>query len=302
MVMVCSLSGTTTPATYKSIASLQRETTLIEDYLLQVDLALNNIRSKVAGIFLVETVVELLLQILRMLLLLDANFRGISSQLSGNYKHFCAGTIINANYVLTTGHCVSGRTASTIRVKVGVSDWGDSTTLLTVAEIRPHLNYSDSNYYADLALLKMSDSLVFNGDVQAAIMPQSLNPTDFNAFQSLSTQGDIFSFDTTPTIPAGGKLLTTHLQFTAYSTCAISGVSDPDYHMCAKSSTAGICIADEGAPVLVDFNGQEIIYAITLKASFNDNSDDETCDAINQPVMFLKMSSLHVTYYLVWQT
>jgi trypsin len=41
----------------------------------------------------------------------------VSLQRSGS--HFCGGTLLNANTVLTAAHCASGQTASTLSVRAG---------------------------------------------------------------------------------------------------------------------------------------------------------------------------------------
>lgn len=41
----------------------------------------------------------------------------VSLQRSGS--HFCGGTLLNANTVLTAGHCTQGQTASSLTVRAG---------------------------------------------------------------------------------------------------------------------------------------------------------------------------------------
>ncbi|MEU5691577.1 serine protease [Actinosynnema sp. NPDC020468] len=67
-------------------------------------------------------------------------------------SHFCGGSLIKANWVVTAKHCVQGRSASSIRTRIGTTNRTSGGTVATGAQIVTHPTY-------DIALLKLSTSV-----------------------------------------------------------------------------------------------------------------------------------------------
>lgn len=80
--------------------------------------------------------------------------------------HFCGGSIINAQYVLTAAHCVINETPLNIGVYVG-SHLLTSQIRHEVTVIRCHLNYNRNTLANDVAVLRVSPNIVFNDMTQA---------------------------------------------------------------------------------------------------------------------------------------
>lgn len=81
------------------------------------------------------------------------------SLMTGGFSHFCGGSIINKDYVLTAGHCVNGRSASAISVVVGthqLDSSGRNGIRRNAAAITVHENYNSRDVDYDLALIKVS--------------------------------------------------------------------------------------------------------------------------------------------------
>jgi secreted trypsin-like serine protease len=66
--------------------------------------------------------------------------------------HFCGGTLIKANWVVTAKHCVQGRTPASTRARIGTTNRTSGGTLATASRIV--LNPSE-----DLALVQLSTSV-----------------------------------------------------------------------------------------------------------------------------------------------
>lgn len=67
-------------------------------------------------------------------------------------SHFCGGSLIKANWVVTAKHCVQGRSASSIRARIGTTNRTSGGTLASGAQIVTHSSY-------DIALVRLSTSV-----------------------------------------------------------------------------------------------------------------------------------------------
>lgn len=81
------------------------------------------------------------------------------SLMTGGYSHFCGGSIINKNYILTAGHCVNGRSASAISVVAGTHKLGSVATdgvRRMASSIIVHEDYNSRDVDYDLAIIKVN--------------------------------------------------------------------------------------------------------------------------------------------------
>lgn len=79
---------------------------------------------------------------------------------SAFYGHFCGGSLIRNNRVLTAAHCVEGLQASEIEVVVGAHDLkNDPVERIGVQEIIMNPDYDPYSLDSDIALLSLSRSL-----------------------------------------------------------------------------------------------------------------------------------------------
>ncbi|KAL6257052.1 hypothetical protein P5V15_011987 [Pogonomyrmex californicus] len=86
--------------------------------------------------------------------------------------HFCGGSIINQNYVLTAAHCLTEKDIKEISVNVGTTDLTKPHSIYLVASSYIHEEYNASNSWInDIALLKLKTPFVFSSLVSPVPLP-----------------------------------------------------------------------------------------------------------------------------------
>jgi secreted trypsin-like serine protease len=85
--------------------------------------------------------------------------------------HFCGGSILDAEWILTASHCVDGQSASAIRIVAGVTRVSQSSSgqVRNVAQIIMFPGYVTPEQGKDVALVRMSTPLTLNSTTVKAI-------------------------------------------------------------------------------------------------------------------------------------
>ncbi|XP_017478063.1 PREDICTED: serine protease SP24D-like [Rhagoletis zephyria] len=169
----------------------------------------------------------------------------VSLQVAG--QHYCGGSIISANYVVTAAHCVigdQGQTlpASMVTLRAGSTQIHSGGVLVRIAKIIIHPLYvSNIN---DIALLRLSTPLTFSKSIKAIPLAISNPPTGASVI--VSGWGNLRQNGAQPT----------HLQYTTLRSistlqCRRQIAYVPTSVVClAHTSGNGICYGDSGGPAI----------------------------------------------------
>lgn len=201
---------------------------------------------------------------------------------NGISTHFCGGTLIYEDLVLTAAHCVGSILASELVVIVGIND---VSTLPGVSKIflvsdryyNPSYNEDDVQYGGDTAILKLASSVTLGNDISLACLPSS---SDFGSVLSKnlvtagwgSTTGANSPSALSPTLKqATLKVLNGQGQCNNFNFASslIYCVLD------VTGGQANVCNGDSGGPVLYFTNSKWYVYGIV---SFVLIKNDDLCD------------------------
>ncbi len=90
---------------------------------------------------------------------------------SSTGSHFCGGSILNANWILTAQHCVNdgGVISKPARIEAGTTKISGAGQVRSVAEVVVYPGYVDASKGKDVALLRLSTPLDLSGAYAKAI-------------------------------------------------------------------------------------------------------------------------------------
>ncbi|MFP2899177.1 trypsin-like serine protease [Corallococcus sp. 4LFB] len=186
-----------------------------------------------------------------------ANPWQVSLQSSGG-SHFCGGSIINENWILTAQHCVNsgGSISKPGRIVAGVTNRTSTTggQVRTVAQVFVYPGYVDANVGKDAALLKLSSPLDLSG-ANAKAIPLV---TAADAAAGVGGVGAVARVTGWGTLSSGSSSLPTTLQTVDVNVIsnASAQASYPDETISADQLGAAApgkdsCQGDSGGPLTV---------------------------------------------------
>ncbi|XP_048515150.1 trypsin-1-like [Athalia rosae] len=172
--------------------------------------------------------------------------------------HFCGGSVLNANYVITAGHCVEGESARWLLVVAGTNDVFDydQGIVRSVRRIKIHENYNAADAWRnDIALLELAEPLL---EIPNVVRYVKLPSAD----QSLKT-GDAAVVSGWGRDRSGGQspklLQIVTIEISDQDYCkriyvAEAGLEVSDSQVCADvpEGGKGSCQGDSGGPLTVN--------------------------------------------------
>ncbi|XP_013100036.2 chymotrypsin-1 [Stomoxys calcitrans] len=180
----------------------------------------------------------------------EVGFAKYQISLQGMYGgHMCGGAIIAERWVVTAAHCVDGFNPSYLRVISGTNVYFKPGATHEVQEFWMHCNYDNPVYHNDIAILLLTEPIVFNELTQP--IPLAVTPLQDDDDVILTGWGDNVLWGGTP-----DNLHKLNTKFMSYKKCneTYVGASMLDVgHICTFTQVGeGSCHGDSGGPLVSD--------------------------------------------------
>ncbi|EDW90942.1 trypsin theta [Drosophila yakuba] len=183
----------------------------------------------------------------------DTTIRAHPYQVSLQTKsgsHFCGGSLINEDTVVTAAHCLVGRKISKVFVRLGSTLYNEGGVVVAVRELAYNEDYSSKTMEYDVGILKLAEKVQETEDIRYIELATETPPTGTTAVVTGWGSKCYFWCMTLPK-----TLQEVSVDIVDWKTCASDeykyGEIIYDSMVCAYEKNKDACQGDSGGPLAV---------------------------------------------------
>lgn len=168
--------------------------------------------------------------------------------------HYCGGTLIRDNIVLTAGHCVKfSSNPKDVRVYLGSTDRTQGGIAIQAQKLKYHEDFEGFPARAmknDIALIRLSESAPLSENI--SVIAVATHDPPAGSIALATGWGKLNEADYDFEIPT--ELQGVYLEMISIATCRAAYGADlvQDHNICAYSTGKDACQGDSGGPIVVD--------------------------------------------------
>uniref|UniRef100_A0A1A9VA50 Peptidase S1 domain-containing protein n=1 Tax=Glossina austeni TaxID=7395 RepID=A0A1A9VA50_GLOAU len=174
----------------------------------------------------------------------------VSLQDSYSGRHFCGGSIISEDIIVTAAHCVTGSNPSQLQVRLGSTYNNEGGIVVGVKALKFHEKFNNDILWHDIAVLKLEKPIKQSSTVRYIEMAKKVPKTGTPAVVSgWGTK----CFLTCPLSPV---LMEVEVTFLERQDCAsktyLYGDKIKETMVCGYATAKDSCQGDSGGPFVAD--------------------------------------------------